>query len=306
VTGDDVATAMESVARAMRIRATVDPAEALHALALILGVALAAPAIENAPARRMAPATGSRTEAARAAGKASALVRKAIFGSAQPRPAPERTPERTPNGLPNEVTERTPNEVSMGEGGYGGSASGSGEFEAGNTAEDTESYETNHVGSGTRDSRTSPERDPNEVTERSLVSPERSLPNGLSGGAVERVFDAWRSEVNSPRSRLDRKRSARIRSRLAEGFSPEDLMQAIRNRRNDPFLMGRNDTGRVYDGIETLLRDAAQVERLMALTAPLKSAVVNGSKNAAASLLDRARRITEEEQRAAEAAGERA
>ena len=87
--------------------------------------------------------------------------------------------------------------------------------------------------------------------------------------ATESVFDAWRRETGHNGSRLDRKRQKRIEARLREGFTPEDLIAAITNHRNDPFLMGKNDTGRVYDGIETLLRDAAQVERLRALTTPL-------------------------------------
>lgn len=108
--------------------------------------------------------------------------------------------------------------------------------------------------------------------------PERSGPPSNADGtrnallshdadALE-VFEFWNVET-SHRATYDRKRKNRIKARLREGKTVEQLKQAIKNRKNDPFLMGDNDHGKVYDGIETLLRDAAQVERLVELTAPL-------------------------------------
>lgn len=83
---------------------------------------------------------------------------------------------------------------------------------------------------------------------------------------VEAVFEFWRSEHGKPRSKLDAKRSARIKARLSEGFTVEHLCQAIRGAKRDPFLMGRDPrAGRVFDGLDTILRDAGQVERLLAL-----------------------------------------
>lgn len=84
--------------------------------------------------------------------------------------------------------------------------------------------------------------------------------------AVKCVFDCWQAEHAKQRSKLDAKRSARIRARLGEGFTVEQLCAALRGAKKDPFLMGRDPrAGRAFDGLETLLRDAAQVERLIAL-----------------------------------------
>lgn len=122
---------------------------------------------------------------------------------------------------------------------------------------------------------------------------------------IAEVFDFWRSETGRTRSRLDPKRARRIAARIGEGSTVDELKAAIRNRRNDPFLMGQNDTGRVYDGIETLLRDAAQVERLCALAAPGRVLATarrpfnNGSTVTQGELMERARRIAEEEDRKA-------
>lgn len=108
-----------------------------------------------------------------------------------------------------------------------------------------------------------------------------SSPKDLTGSARERadcraVFDFWQLEHGHTKAIFDPKRESRIRSRLREGFTVERLCVAIRNAKNDPHLMGQTDRNTtVYDGLETLLRDAAQVERLEALTAPANGARSN-------------------------------
>ncbi len=92
-----------------------------------------------------------------------------------------------------------------------------------------------------------------------------------SGGKVRRVFEFWQDDTGHKNSRLVDSRARRIRARLNEGYSVDELCQAIHNRRNDPWLMGQDGSPRVYDGIETLLRDGAQVERLRDLSAPHSS-----------------------------------
>jgi hypothetical protein len=89
------------------------------------------------------------------------------------------------------------------------------------------------------------------------------------------VFLVWQAAF-SPKAKLDKQRDARIRARLREGYSVEQLQQAIRNAQNDPHLMGETN-GQKYTGLKTLLRDAEQVERLMALTSrPVAPAPRNG------------------------------
>lgn len=97
------------------------------------------------------------------------------------------------------------------------------------------------------------------------------------GAAARKVFDFWCAEHNHPNAKFDRKRRGRIIARFKEGFSGRDLCFAIRGAKKDPFLMGENDRGRVYDGLETILRDAPQVERLIALAG--HSRVRNGTGN---------------------------
>lgn len=90
---------------------------------------------------------------------------------------------------------------------------------------------------------------------------------------TEKVFDFWRKVHGHPKAKLDRKRQRRIVARRREGFSGKDLCQAIRGAKLDPHLMGQSkgSDGTVYDGLQTILRDAEQVERLMALVGASRS-----------------------------------
>ncbi|WP_342221940.1 replication protein [Candidatus Fukatsuia endosymbiont of Tuberolachnus salignus] len=82
---------------------------------------------------------------------------------------------------------------------------------------------------------------------------------------VKTIFAFWQKNLAHPQARLDKKRAKRIQARLKEKFSAEDLCQAITGATYDPWLMGKNPENKRYDGIDTVLRDAAQVERLMGL-----------------------------------------
>lgn len=80
------------------------------------------------------------------------------------------------------------------------------------------------------------------------------------------VFDHWRSTWNHPDAKLDDKRRKRIDARLKD-FTPEQLCDAISGFKNSPFHAGSNADGKVFDGIQTLLRDTAQVEEGLRLYA---------------------------------------
>lgn len=79
---------------------------------------------------------------------------------------------------------------------------------------------------------------------------------------VRQVFTHWQTEHNHQTAKLDDKRRSRIKARLAQGFTVDELCKAISGAKFDIWLMGKNPSNKRYDGIETLLRDAAQVEKL--------------------------------------------
>jgi hypothetical protein len=95
---------------------------------------------------------------------------------------------------------------------------------------------------------------------------------------VHEVFEFWKLDTGKLKAKLDKKRTARILARRRDGFTVEELKAAIRNRRNDPWLMGEtaNGDGKKYDELESLLKDVAKVERLRDLTEPIRAPVKRG------------------------------
>ena len=84
---------------------------------------------------------------------------------------------------------------------------------------------------------------------------------------VVAVFDHWRETVWKSRAILNDLRRTRIAARLAEGFTVADLKRAADGATRDDWLMGRAEGVRAggHRDVETVFRDAAQVERLMQL-----------------------------------------
>jgi hypothetical protein len=81
---------------------------------------------------------------------------------------------------------------------------------------------------------------------------------------ARRVFSAWRLATGHTDAKFDDKRSARIRARLNEGFTEEDLVLALEGWKRDPWCQGRDpNNSKVYDRVETIFRDAGQVEKFI-------------------------------------------
>jgi len=84
-----------------------------------------------------------------------------------------------------------------------------------------------------------------------------------SKGSVSCVFDHWRATLGHPKAVLGHKRKEKIRARLREGFTVEQLTRAVEGCAVTPHNMGFNDNGAVYDDLALILRDAGQVERFI-------------------------------------------
>lgn len=82
-----------------------------------------------------------------------------------------------------------------------------------------------------------------------------------TSAAEQEVFDHWKRVWNHPLAVFDAKRRGRIRARLKE-FTVDQLRDCISGFRNSPWHCGTDPKGggRVYDALDTLLRDTAQVE----------------------------------------------
>lgn len=85
--------------------------------------------------------------------------------------------------------------------------------------------------------------------------------------AVRSVFDAWvQSTGGTSRTLLTPERERLIKARLAEGYSVDDLIDAVRGWTFSPHHRGENDRGTVYNDLKLLLRDGSNVERFRAMT----------------------------------------
>jgi hypothetical protein len=82
---------------------------------------------------------------------------------------------------------------------------------------------------------------------------------------VRTVFDYWRVRMVHNRARLDEKRRRKIRGRLNDGYSVQDLRDAIDGCALSRFHMGDNDRKTVYNEIGLICRDAEHVDKFMKL-----------------------------------------
>ncbi len=105
----------------------------------------------------------------------------------------------------------------------------------------------------------------NPVTPKVLTDLLRKSPPSASArdGAVERVFSTWQNQRH-PTAKLTPERRRVIKARLKH-YSEDDLTDAIVGVALDPFSMGQNDKGKVWDDLGLILRDAAHVEKFVAL-----------------------------------------
>lgn len=82
---------------------------------------------------------------------------------------------------------------------------------------------------------------------------------------VERLFELWRIRLGHPRARLDAARERKIVARLNDGYTEEDLADAIEGCALSEWHRGANDRCAVYDDIELICRDAKHVDQFLAI-----------------------------------------
>lgn len=82
---------------------------------------------------------------------------------------------------------------------------------------------------------------------------------------VERVFAYWQSTLGHPTAKLTPERAAKIRIRLSDGYTEENLRRAIRGCAASPHHTGSNETGTRYDDLTLILRTGSKVEQFAAM-----------------------------------------
>jgi len=88
---------------------------------------------------------------------------------------------------------------------------------------------------------------------------------------AERIFEYWKVRTGHPRARLDVKRRQKINQRLADGYTEQDIIDAIEGCVISPFHNGterrvtseRYSPTAVYNDLELILRDAKHVDQFI-------------------------------------------
>lgn len=98
------------------------------------------------------------------------------------------------------------------------------------------------------------------------VTPDVTLHSSSSTSLKDticQVFDYWKQVMNHPQAKLTKDRENKIRMRLNEGYSVEQIKQAVDGCKLSPHHMGENDRNTVYDDIELICRSGSKLEGFM-------------------------------------------
>jgi uncharacterized phage protein (TIGR02220 family) len=93
----------------------------------------------------------------------------------------------------------------------------------------------------------------------------------------EEVFEYWSQIMNHSKAIMDSKRRRVIDARLKEGYSVEQLKQAIDGCKASSFHQGQNDRQQIYDDIELICRSASNVDKFIQISEkPVSNLSANG------------------------------
>lgn len=74
------------------------------------------------------------------------------------------------------------------------------------------------------------------------------------------IFQYWVARFNKPRVRFTPERRQKIRARLRDGYSPDDLKRAIDGCKASPYHNGENEQQTEYNDITLILRTGSKLE----------------------------------------------
>ena len=80
---------------------------------------------------------------------------------------------------------------------------------------------------------------------------------------IEEVFAYWQQAMGKGTATLTPQRRDKIRTRLKDGYTVEQLQAAIDGCRASPHNMGDNDRNRPFNDLELILRNSTNVEKFM-------------------------------------------
>lgn len=110
------------------------------------------------------------------------------------------------------------------------------------------------------------------IPDSPILNPESSFPipdcqtdakaPNTNSTQVKEIFDHWKMVMKkNESSKLTKERDKKIRERLKEGYTVEQIKFAIDGCANSPHNMGQNENGKIYDDLELICRTGSHVER---------------------------------------------
>lgn len=82
---------------------------------------------------------------------------------------------------------------------------------------------------------------------------------------IEEIFLHWKKVHEHPRVPLRPSLVKKIQARLKEGYSKEELLEAIEGCKLNPWHQGENPNGVKYDRLDLILRDSEHVDMFISL-----------------------------------------
>lgn len=102
----------------------------------------------------------------------------------------------------------------------------------------------------------------------------RSINSMLREG-IREVFNFWKEKTGHKKAKLDSARISKIKARLTDGFSTEELCRAVEGLCLSPYHMGENETKTKYDQINLVFRNCDKVEFFLGIYEAHKAAAAN-------------------------------
>lgn len=106
-------------------------------------------------------------------------------------------------------------------------------------------------------------RTPRGLTHETHDEIARAGYDGPTSADVEDVFAHWKERMSYPKAKLTPERAVKIRARLTQGYTVEQLKRAIDGCAMSAYHRGDNDRGRAYDEIELICRNGSKVEQFL-------------------------------------------
>lgn len=107
------------------------------------------------------------------------------------------------------------------------------------------------------------------LSESKTKHSDAKAPNTIST-QVNEVFEYWKATMNkNESSKLTKERDKKVRERLKDGYTVDQIKLAVFGCSQSPHNMGQNENRKVYDDLELICRTGSNLERFAGYSQPV-------------------------------------